>query len=143
LFIADYKSTSYSAAKMAESVGLQDQATMYIMGLSKLYPHERVVGVVPEVLYKRQSVCTATRSVVVTRGPNALVEYEQELIGLLIDIERRLADLAAGWPPHVLFPRNGADEAYFGNSPYAPIYRVQLPDDMTWVPPGYKQKGVK
>lgn len=138
-YLFDTKTTRYSIQKSFQSVAGQDQVTMYLLGLSYIYPDvfRQTNGLIPDILYKRQSVVKAERPAVVTRSRNELTEYVQELIGLHTELSQKIAAIEAGFPyPHLLFPRNGKDDAYFG-SEWPDIYRSRLPDDPSHAPPGY------
>lgn len=140
-YLFDTKSTRYSLTKSYQSVEGQDQATMYLLGLSKVYPgiFRSTIGLVPDIIYKssRGNVMKAERPGIVMRGKNALREYEQELIGLHMELSQKVAALETGFPyPHMLFPRNGKDDSFFG-SDWPDIYRTPLPRDPSKAPPGY------
>lgn len=139
LVLFDTKTTRYSVPKMYDAVAMQDQATMYLLGLSRVYPAEKhkIIGLVPDIMYARQSVVRAERPGVVMRSPRELLEYEQELIGLHMEMTQKLEALEAGFSlPHLLFPRNGKDNAYFGGD-WPNVYRAELPSDPYEAPPGY------
>lgn len=138
-YLMDTKSTRYSVDKTYQSVEGQDQVTMYLLGLSRVYPGimPYVVGLVPDIMYKRQTRVDAARPGVVFRSARELIEYEQELIGLHIELSQKMEALEQGFPyPHMLFPRNGKDNSYFGNE-WPDLYRSPLPSDPTKAPVGY------
>lgn len=136
-YLFDTKTTGFSVRKSYDSVVGQDQATMYLLGVSKVYPERQVVGLIPDILYKRQSVVKAERPGVVLRSRRALVEYEQELIGLHVELTQKIIALEQGFPyPHMLFPRNGKDDTFFGTE-WPDVYRATLPTDPLKAPPGY------
>lgn len=136
-YLFDTKTTRYSVRKAYEAVYGQDQATMYLLGMSKVYPDANVVGLVPDILYKRQSAVKAERPGIVFRSPREVTEYEQELVGLHLEMTRKIEALEAGFPyPHILFPRNGKNDSYFG-SEWPDIYRAALPEDPYKAPAGY------
>lgn len=138
-YLFDTKTTRYSISKSYQSVEGQDQATMYALGLSRVYPEifESYVGLVPDIMYKRQSVVSSERPGIVLREKREIVEYEQEIIGLHIELSQKIKALKEGFPwPHMLFPRNGKDDSFFG-SDWPDIYRAALPKDLAKAPVGY------
>jgi len=136
-YLFDTKTTGYSVMKSYESVTGQDQATMYLLAGSKVYPNASIVGLIPDIMYKRQSVVKAERPGIVLRSKRDLVEYEQELIGLHMEMTQKIIALEQGFPyPHMLFPRNGKDDSFFGTE-WPDIYRGGLPSDPKKAPVGY------
>jgi len=113
--ILEHKSTSFSVNGMYQSVVEQDQATMYEWAITKDYPERTILGVLPDILYKKGNVCKAERPGYISRGPYALWRLECQLIGLYQDMASRLEALQRGVPYEFLFPRNGKDTAYFSD----------------------------
>lgn len=137
VYIIDTKTTGYSVAKAFDSVQGQDQATMYLLGAQRTYPSLKIVGLIPDILYKRSSVIKAERPGIVFRSRQALLEYEQELIGLHVELTQKVIALEQGFPyPHMLFPRNGKNDSVFGTQ-WPELYRMPLPADPHKAPAGY------
>lgn len=132
----DTKTTRYSIPATQRNVEEQDQATAYLLACKKLYPDEHVIGLSPDIIYKRGRVSKAERPSIVTRSQRELAEFEMEIIGLLLEMAQKVKSLA-DYPPHLLFPRNGKDESFFGSS-FPDLYREPLPKDPTIAPPGYE-----
>ena len=139
-YLFDTKTTGYSVPASYKSVEGGDQVTMYLLGVSKVYPSimSSLVGLVPDILYKKGNVVRAERPGIVMRNRNDLIEYEQELIGLFNELSQKVEALEGGFQfPHMLFPRNGKDDSMFG-SDYPGIYRGTLPRDLEHAPPSYR-----
>lgn len=132
----DHKTTTYSPTATARTFEASDQATAYLWALNKLYPKNEVEGIVCDVLYKRQSKCEATRPVIVQRRNWYLAQWELQAIGQLTEIAQKVQALSDGWPPTMLFPRNGKDESFFSHE-WKDIYQSPLPSDPTEAPDGY------
>lgn len=132
----DHKSSRWSMGKAHDYLAGSDQPTSYIWALSQLYPGRKILGVQSDVLYKNRSKVDAQRVGIVQRDAREIAEFQLEMIGALSEIAQKVKGLAAGWPAHLLFPRNGKDESFFGSEwPY--IYRSALPEDPTEAPFGY------
>lgn len=139
-YLFDTKTTGYSIPASYKNVEGGDQATMYMLGVSKIYPelYRNLAGLIPDILYKKGNVTKAERPGVVMRTRNELIEYEQELIGLFNELSQKVEALEGGFQyPHMLFPRNGKDDSMFG-SDYPGVYRGVLPRDLERAPPGYR-----
>lgn len=99
---------------MAQSVMLQKQADMQILGTQKwLKEHgidsERLLGVQPDITYMRQSKHESSRTPHVKRSRKELADTMLSFTGLFSEIGQKLATLERGaLPPEMLFPRNGA-----------------------------------
>ncbi len=135
-YIMETKTTGYSVDIAYQSVELQDQATCYLWAIRKERPDLQVIGVLPDIMYKRQSVCRADRPGVVTRSDRELKNFELELIGLFQDMTNRYKKYKAGYPAALLYPHNGAAVSKFGTD-YPRIYRAALPPEGQ-APEGYK-----
>lgn len=133
VYLFDTKTTGWSIPGTYTSVQNDDQSTMYLLALKKVYPelYRRSVGLIPDIMYQRQNVVKAERPGIVLRTERELIEYEQELIGLFVEMSQKVQHLQQNpdWPPHMLFPRNGKDESMFKGSEYHDIYRSPLPKD--------------
>lgn len=141
-YLFDTKTTRYSITASYNSVEGQDQVSMYLLALKKVYPdyYKNCVGLIPDIMYKKQSVVSSERPGIVMRSERELKEYEQEIIGLHLELSQKVNALRNGFPPqlvHLLFPRNGKDDSYFG-SDWPGIYRQNLPEDPYKAPPGYR-----
>ncbi len=141
-YLFDTKTTRFSITASYNSVENQDQVTMYLLALKKVYPdyYKECVGLIPDIMYKKQSVVSSERPGIVMRTPREILEYEQEIIGLHIELAQKIQALRDGFPTelaHMLFPRNGKDDSYFG-SEWPNLYRQDLPKDPYKAPLGYK-----
>jgi hypothetical protein len=135
--IIDHKSSRWSMGKAHDYLAGSDQPTSYIWATSQLYPGRKILGVESDVLYKNRSKVDAQRVGIVQRSKRELAEFQLEMIGAISEIAQKVKGLQQGWPPHLLFPRNGKDESFFGSEwPY--IYRAELPEDPNEAPYGYE-----
>lgn len=121
ILIREGKHTGYSIGKMYDSVRLQDQATAYQWAIAREYPDESILGVFPDIIYMRKSKIDAKRPGIISRSKRELREFELETIGLLMEMAQKVRSLDL-YPPELLFPRNGKDDAYFGTE-YEPLIR--------------------
>jgi hypothetical protein len=137
IYAHEHKTTSRSASEMAKRVTLEMQADAQILGVNAwlkdgdLSAHE-CSGVVPDILYKRQSVCTATRDTVVTRTRRELADAQLCFAGIFADIASKRSALDRGVVPELLYSHNGA---WCGNfdCEYAPICHAHY----TSIPPNF------
>jgi len=142
-YLFDTKTTGWSISQSYKTLELNDQPTMYLLGLSHIYPdiYERTVGLIPDIIYCRVQKTTinvqAERPGTILRTKNRIIEYEQELIGLFVEMSQKVKALEEGFPyPHMLFPRNGSHNAMFGTD-WPQLYDLVLPNDPHKPIPGY------
>ena len=138
-YLFDTKTTGFSVPATYNNVRGGDQVTMYIMGMKKVYPemYKRLVGLIPDIIYKKGNVIRAERPGIVMRNERELIEYEQELIGLFNELSQKVEALEGGFKyPHMLFPRNGKNDSMF-KSDWGDLYRAELPKNPFKAPPGY------
>jgi hypothetical protein len=121
----DTKTTGWSIGKSySQNQGI-GQVDSYLLAGAQLFPNHAILGLVYDIMYKRQSVVKAERPGIVQRSERELAEFELMIIGLLIELTQKVKSLDL-YPPHFLFARNGKNESYFGTEwPY--IYRAPLP----------------
>ena len=126
---------------MAKRVACEMQADAQILGtnvwLAAAAPGSPLYGldcrgVVPDILYKRQSVCTATRDTVVSRTRKELGDAQLTFAGIFSDIATKRASLDEGVVPELLYARNGGWCGNFGCE-YSAICRTRYDS----VPPGF------
>ena len=135
--ILDHKSSRRSMGMAHEYLAGSDQCTSYLWAIGQLYPGRKITGVESDVLYKNRSKVDAQRVGIIQRSDREIAEFQLGMIGALSEMSQKVKGLAAGWPPHLLFPRNGKDESFFG-SEWPHIYRGPLPEDPTECPFGYE-----
>lgn len=133
--IMDHKTTGYSIDASYRSVEGQDQATAYLWGTQQVLGISSL-GLYADIMYSKGKVVRSQRRGPVIREPYELHEFEQEMMGALIEMAQKVKSLP-DYDPHFLFPRNGKDETMFGGD-WGSLYRAKLPDDPTIAPEGYK-----
>ncbi len=135
VYILEHKTTGYSLGAAAHNVMIGDQATAYLFGLQKAKPSWKVIGVIPDILYNRQSVVKCERFTPVLRTQLGLKEFELGIMGTLIEISQKVQSLEKyPWP--FVFPRN-CDAAIF-KCEYEDICRIRIESDK--VPIGFKKE---
>ena len=86
----------------------------------------------PDIIYKRQSVCTATRDTVVQRSRKELADCSLSFAGIFADIASKRAALDSGVVPELLYSHNGA---WCGN--FSCEYQAICHSRFERCPPGY------
>lgn len=139
VYAFETKTTSRSVPEMARSVACQQQVDAQLLGI-KAWMKARSLnvttlgGVVPDIVYSRQSVCRAERTTPINRSVKELADAQLSFSGLFSEIGQKVQALdAKEMPPEVLFDRNGAWCSQFGCE-YEQICRSRW----TSPPPGYK-----
>lgn len=140
--IGEAKTTSWSIDQMFNSVEVKDQATQYILGISRVLDLDPDrVFVMPDIMYSRGKQARSSRPGLIGRSANELKLYEAETIGLMMDLYTRIKAWRSGIMPGILFPRNGDAWALFG-SIYAKIPRdvwgLARPDAIPKPPEGFE-----
>ena len=137
IYAFETKTTSRSASEMAKRVECEHQVDAQILGINNWLSNVVGIegecsGVIPDIIYKRQSVCTATRDVVVTRTRKELADAKLGFAGIFAELAQKRASLEAGVLPEVLYSRNGA---WCGNfsCEYKSICTARFQD----TPPGF------
>ena len=132
------KTTSRSVHEMAHSVACQQQVDTQIMGAhvwleERGIPTTLLIGVVPDIVYTRQSVKRAERTAPINRSKKELADSKLSFAGLFSEIGQKLESIKADtMPPEALFDRNGVWCAQFGCE-YESICRSRF----TTPPPGF------
>lgn len=141
IYLLEHKTTSRSIHEMAHSVSCQAQVDAQILGLQQWCKANDkdpsyIGGVIPNIMYKRQSVCQAERTPVINRTRKELADTQLSFAGLFSEIGQKVASLEAGtMPPEALFDRNGSWCAQFGCE-YESICKSRF----TGAPPGFKKE---
>lgn len=139
IFAFETKTTSRSVSEMARSVACQQQVDTQIMGIfeemkTRNEPMSMMGGVIPDIVYRRQSVCRAERTAPIKRSTKELADTKLSFSGLFSEIGQKLKSLEDDvLPPEALFDRNGAWCAQFGCE-YESICKSRF----TGTPPGFK-----
>lgn len=129
------KTTSRSVSEMARSVACQKQADAQILGMINGLGlvHGEIAGVVPDIVYARQSVKRAERTAPIKRSVKELADSQLSFSGLFAEIGQKVQAVEAGdFPPEMLFDRNGAWCAQFGCE-----YESVCNSRFTGAPPGF------
>lgn len=129
VLIGEAKTTSWSIDQMAKSVYEKDQRTHYSLGVYKARPDLGIPAVMPDIMYSRGSQAKVGRPAIFQSTPEDLLLYEQELIGLYMDLYVRIQNLRDGIPLTLLFPRNGDMTSLFGS-----VYS-QIPRKLAYLSP--------
>jgi len=131
VFIMETKSTGFSMIQAEKGVYYGDQATMYLMGATRVLGLD-VDGVIPDILYwhkssKDPSSITCVRGDVVTRTPEDFERLERNLASLLNEISQKVAAWNRGIDEDDLFPMNTARcMDFFGPCEFADICRSRI-----------------
>jgi hypothetical protein len=132
----EHKTTSRSASEMAASVACEAQVDAQIMGINAWLRAQgdtaECSGVVPDVLYKRMSVCTATRDTTVIRSRKELADAALSFAGVFADIAQKRVAYESGVVPELLYSHNGA---WCGN--FSCEYAAVCHSRFEGAPPGY------
>lgn len=139
ILLFEHKTTSRSVHEMARSVACQQQVDAQLLGLKgwlkeRDIPTSLIVGVVPNIVYSRQSVKRAERTAPIMRSVKELADSQLSFAGLFSEIGQKVTSLQhdEGLPAEALFDRNGAWCAQFGCE-YESICRARF----TSPPPGF------
>lgn len=133
--IMDHKTTGYSIDASYRALEGQDQSTAYLWGTSKVLGITSL-GLYADIMYAKGNVVRSQRRGPIIREPWQFAEFEQEMMGALIEMAQKVQSLPH-FDPHYLFPRNGKDESMFGGD-WGAVYRAKLPEDPTVAPEGYR-----
>lgn len=140
VYAFETKTTSRSVGEMARSVACQQQVDAQILGMrSWLKEHEglddsQIGGVIPDIVYVRQSVKKAERCPAINRSAKELADSQLSFSGLFSEIGQKVQALGEGnLPPEMLFDRNGSWCAQFGCE-YESVCRSRF----TGAPPGFR-----
>jgi hypothetical protein len=132
----EHKTTSRSASEMAARVACEAQVDAQIMGINAWLRAQgdtaECSGVVPDVLYKRMSVCTATRDTTVIRSRKELADAALSFAGVFADIAQKRVAYESGVVPELLYSHNGA---WCGN--FSCEYAAVCHSRFEGAPPGY------
>jgi len=138
VYAFETKTTSRSIPEMARSVACQQQVDAQLLGIrgwmkDRGMDPNTLGGVIPDIVYARQSVHRAERTSPINRSSKELADSQLSFAGLFSEIGQKLATLEAGqMPPEALFDRNGSWCAQFGCE-YEQICHARF----TSAPPGY------
>ena len=131
-YVFETKTTGFSVTVAAAGVRSGDQATSYLYGTRKLFPHWNIEGVVTDIAYQNQSVIKCERPDVVYRTIKDLHEFEIGTVGIMAEISQKIRALQS-WEPASLFGRNTEwCTSYFSPCEYTDICRIK---NLTDVPP--------
>jgi hypothetical protein len=116
IFALEHKSTSKGVAAMAHSVAMSLQVDAQLLGLRShfdLADSRLAIGIVPNILYQRQSVVKAERPAPLSRSPRELAESALNFAGLFRELGAKCerletSSIFAENLPESQFPRNGA-----------------------------------
>jgi hypothetical protein len=138
VYAFETKTTSRSIPEMARSVACQQQVDAQLLGIkgwmtARGMDISTLGGVIPDIVYSRQSVCRAERTTPINRSVKELADAQLSFSGLFAEIGQKVQALdAKEMPPEALFDRNGAWCSQFGCE-YEQICRARF----TTPPPGY------
>jgi hypothetical protein len=140
VYVPDVKTTGWSIPKTFETVEREKQITSYIWGLRQAHPEWEVDAGFADVIYVRWnknsnkvSVSGADRSELIYRTNYELIEFEMNLVGIIVEITQKLRALK-DIPYPLLFPDNPSEKF---PSPYDVLgNRYIRPDE---IPPGFER----
>jgi len=136
-YIYETKTTGFSVEVTETGVAMGDQATMYLWGCRKLHPEWNVAGLVPDVMYQRQSKVVCHRGDVIFRTAREIDQFERMMVGLLTEISQKVQALEKGYDPLQLFDRNTSwCTSYYRPCEYAGVCRQW---DLTGIPEGFRK----
>jgi len=136
-YIYETKTTGFSSEVTENGVALGDQATMYIWGARKLHPEWNIAGLVPDIMYQRQSKISCSRGDVVFRTDRDVSQFERMMVGLLTEISQKTQALEKGYDPLQLFDRNTSwCTSYYRPCEYAGVCRQW---DLKGIPSGFRK----
>lgn len=125
VYILDHKVTQYSINATYKGLDLGDQSTLYLNFLENdpKYKDLSIAGLIPNIIYNKQSVYDAQRPGTIVRSQNRIRERTLEILGLLCEIAEKTQALAV-LPVNALFPRNGSAESIGFTEEYPVLYQL-------------------
>jgi hypothetical protein len=144
VFIMESKSSGWRVDVTEMGVRYGDQATSYIWATKQKHPDWNIEGVVPDVTCwsktsSRSDKIINYRGDIVFRKERQLWEFEQGVMGILVEIAQKTKAVKSGsFDPSQLFPRNTQwCVSYNRPCEYNEICRKDLTSGK--IPPGFKK----
>jgi hypothetical protein len=137
IYCFETKTTSRSASEMAKRVECEHQVDAQTLGVNNWLSNVQGIsgecsGVIPDIIYKRQSVCTATRDVIISRTKKELADARLSWAGIFAELASKRLQLEGGVVPEALYSRNGS---WCGN--FSCEYKAICTSRFEGAPPGY------
>lgn len=131
-YIIDTKTSSHSIRLTQQSLHYGDQATMYILGVTR-HLGKSVMGLIPDIAYwnknsAKHSNIACVRGDLIVRTERQLKEYEENVAGIFSEMSQKVAAFSTGkYSEHVLFPRHTYYcMSYAKQCEYAEVCRTKI-----------------